>query len=87
MDKIETAFNVCMQWLYLIGQANVWAYNAHSYEQLKTDVSAGAFLVTCTEIKKKTPLMLRNEHNENTWNNCGLDVLNVMLWHTGDELV
>ena len=31
--------------------------------------------------------MPRKEHNEKTWNNCGLDVLSVMLRHTGDERV
>ena len=30
--------------------------------------------------------MLRKEHSEKTWLNCGLDVLCVMLFYAGDDL-
>ena len=30
--------------------------------------------------------MLRKEHHEKTWLNCGLDVLCVMLFYDGDDL-
>ena len=30
--------------------------------------------------------MLRKEHSEKTWLNCGLDVLCVMLFYDGDDL-
>ena len=53
-DKVETAWNIYMQWLYLIGQGTVptcvyfhcaalqqcaRGYNARTYSQSKTDVS------------------------------------------------
>ena len=31
-------------------------------------------------------LMLKKEHPEKTWLNCGLDVLCVMLFYDGDDL-
>ena len=30
--------------------------------------------------------MLRKEHHEKTWLNCGLDVLCVMFFYDGEEL-
>ena len=30
--------------------------------------------------------MLKKEHHEKTWLNCGLDVLGVMLYYDGEDL-